>query len=117
MFGKDAGSRMSFGRAARRALRAAAAPTVLLLVAAYFLWNALQGDRGLEESARRQRELSAALADQTRAEQELALWQRRAASLRNRIDTDALDERARAMLDRSDPADIIVTYDKGQRLF
>jgi len=108
---------MSFGRAVRRKARAAAAPAALLLVVGYFLWNAAQGDRGLEARAARQRELAAAMADQARADAELAAWERRIGGLRTRIDTDALDERARAMLNRSDPGDVIVTYDKGQRLF
>jgi len=108
---------MSFARTVRRKLRAAAAPAVLLLVVSYFLWNAAQGDRGLEARAARQQELAAAQADLARANDEVATWERRIGALRTRIDTDALDERARAMLNRADPDDIIVTYDKGQRLF
>jgi cell division protein FtsB len=108
---------MSFGRTIRRKLRAVVAPVALLLVVSYFLWNATQGDRGLEARAARQQELATALAEQARADAELALWERRISGLRSRIDTDALDEQARAMLNRSDPDDVIVTYDKGQRLF
>jgi cell division protein FtsB len=108
---------MGVGRAVRRKARAAVAPGALLLVTAYFLWNAAQGDRGLASQPARQQELAAARAEQARAEADLAVWDRRINSLRTRIDTDLLDERARAMLNRSDPADIIVTYDKGQRLF
>lgn len=108
---------MSFGRVVRRKVRAAVAPAALLLVASYFLWNATQGERGLEESAARQQELATAQAEQARADQELAIWERRINGLRTRIDTDALDERTRAMLNRSAPDDVIVTYDKGQRLF
>ncbi len=108
---------MSVGRVVRRKVRGAAAPLALLLVAGYFLWNAMQGDRGLEERARRDRELAAAQADLARAQAEQAIWERRIDGLRTRIDIDALDERARAMLNRSDPSDVIVNYDKGQRLF
>jgi cell division protein FtsB len=108
---------MGFGRALRRQARAAAAPSVFLLLVAYFLWNATHGDRGLEAFAQRQRDLQAALAQQALAETELAIWERRVAGLRSRIDADALDERARAMLNLSDPRDVIVPYDKGQRVF
>lgn len=108
---------MSFGRSLRRKLRGASAPTALLLVTAYFLWNAQLGERGLEARAQREQALAAVIGTQHRAETEAAIWARRIESLRTRIDTDTLDERARAMLNRSDPTDVIVNYDKGQRLF
>lgn len=108
---------MTFGRLLRRKLRAAVPPMLFLSLVAYFAWNASQGDRGLEAAARRQDDLRAALADQARAEQELAVWERRVAGLQSRLDTDALDERSRAMLNLSDPNDVIVPYDKGQKLF
>ncbi len=108
---------MGFGRFVRRRLREAAAPAVFLALVGYFLWGATQGDRGLEASPQRQGELAAALAEQSQAEAEVAMWERRVDGLRTRIDADALDERARAMLNLSDPRDVIVPYDKGQRLF
>jgi cell division protein FtsB len=108
---------MSLGRTIRRKLRAAVAPAVFLALVGYFLWSATQGDRGLEASPQRQGELTAALAQQAQAEREVATWERRIAGLHSRIDADALDERARAMLNLSDPRDVIVPYDKGQRLF
>lgn len=108
---------MSLGRTVRRKLRAAVAPAVFLSLVAYFLWSATQGDRGLEASPQRQEELTTARAEQTQAEAEVAMWERRIAGLERRIDTDALDERTRAMLNLSDPRDVIVPYDKGQKLF
>ncbi len=108
---------MSLGRTVRRKVRAAVAPTVFLALVAYFLWSATQGDRGLEASPQRQEELATARAEQKQAEAEVAMWERRIAGLERRIDTDALDERARAMLNLSDPRDVIVPYDKGRKLF
>ncbi len=108
---------MSLGRTVRRKLRAAVAPAVFLSLVAYFLWSATQGDRGLEASPQRQEELATARAEQSQAEAEVAIWERRIAGLERRIDTDALDERGRAMLNLSDPRDVIVPYDKGQKLF
>ena len=108
---------MSLGRTVRRKAREAAAPAVFLALVGYFLWSATQGDRGLEASPQRQEELATALAEQKQAEAEVAMWERRIAGLQRRIDTDALDERARAMLNLSDPHDVIVPYDKGQKLF
>lgn len=108
---------MQIGRMMRRKARAAAAPSVFLLLIAYFLWNATQGAHGLRAYAERQKDLVAAQAELDRATTELATWQRRVDGLRTRIDGDALDERARAMLNMSDPQDVIVPYGKGQKLF
>jgi cell division protein FtsB len=91
---------------------------VFLSLVGYFLWQATQGDRGLDALAQRQQDLKAAQAELARAEADLAAWDRRVAALRtSRLDPDALDERARAMLNLSDPNDIIVPYGSGQRLF
>lgn len=109
---------MSFGRALRRRAKATVAPLLFLCLVAYFLWNATQGERGLRATVQRQRDLVAAQAELSHAEAELTAWERRVNSLRsNRLDRDALDERARAMLNLSDPADIIVPYGQAQRLF
>jgi cell division protein FtsB len=101
----------------KRRLRAAVAPSVFLLLVAYFLWNATQGDHGLRAFAVRQQQLLAVQQEQKAADADVARWERRIAGLQSRIDGDALDERARAMLNLSDPRDVIVPYDKGQRLF
>jgi cell division protein FtsB len=115
----DAGSGawMAIGRMVRRKARAAVAPAVFLALAGYFMWSANQGDRGLEAYAQRQNELTIVQAEHARTLAEIAVWERRVTALRSRLDTDALDERARAMLNLSDPADVIVQYDKGQKLF
>ena len=109
--------RASFGRRLKRRLRAAVAPMVFLLLVVYFLWNATQGDHGLHAYAASQQQLAAVQQEQKTVEAEIARWNRRIAGLQTRIDGDALDERARAMLNLSDPQDVIVPYDKGQRLF
>lgn len=108
---------MQLGRMMRRKARAAVAPALFLLLIAYFVWNALQGAHGLRAYAERQKDRVAAQAELDRARTELATWQRRVDGLRTRIDGDALDERARAMLNMSDPQDVIVPYGKGQNLF
>ncbi len=109
---------MSIGRAIRRRVKAAVPPLVFLLLVAYFIWNATQGDRGLRAYAGRLEDLKAAQADLERAQNDLIGWERRVAALRgNRLDPDALDERARAMLNRSDPADVVIPYGPGKRLY
>ncbi len=108
---------MSWARKIRRKARAAVPPLVFLGLVAYFVNHALEGERGLRASGQRQLELTQARADLARAEAEAAVWQRRVAALSVVIDTDAVDERARAQLDLSDPADVVVQYDKSQRMF
>ncbi|HEX3348232.1 MAG TPA: hypothetical protein VHS58_09045, partial [Acetobacteraceae bacterium] len=83
---------VSVGRAIKRRLKAAIAPAVFLALVGYFLWNANQGDRGLEAAAQRQSDLVAATAGLDRAKAELQIWERRVESLRgNRINPDAVD--------------------------
>ena len=109
---------MSIGREIRRRAKAGIPPLVFLLLIAYFVWNVTQGDRGLRAYATRQQDLRAAQADLIRAETELSIWERRVAGLRSQhLDPDALDERARAMLNLSDPSDVVVPYGQGKRLY
>ncbi len=109
---------MGFWRGMKRRLRDAVAPCVFLALAGYFLWSAFQGEHGLNAAADRLAAREAARSDVVRAEAEKAVWERRVAAMRaNNLDRDALDERARAMLSLSDPADIIVLYPPGQKLF
>ena len=109
---------MDLWRSAKRQARAAVAPVVFLSLTAYFLWHASQGDRGLLAYAERQQDLVLARAQLVRAEQDVVLWERRVAGLRGAyLDADALDERARAMLNASNPADIMLMYPNDQKLF
>lgn len=109
---------MSFGRALKRRAKATVPPAVFLLLTAYFCWNAAQGDRGLRAAVQQRENLRDAVAEQARAQADQVVWERRVASLRtSRLDPDALDERARAMLNLSDPEDVIVPLTGKQRLF
>lgn len=109
---------MDLWRQVKRQARAAVAPAVFLSLSAYFIWHASQGDRGLVVYAEREKDLVLARAQLGRAEAEVALWERRVAGLRGaRLDADALDERARAMLNLSEPADVILIYPNSQKLF
>ncbi len=109
---------MAFGRRVKQALRAMVAPALFLSLVGYFGWNATQGDRGLQSYAMRQGQLLAVQADLRKAEAERDIMERRVAGLRtNRLDPDTLDERARAQLNFADPADIVMMYGSGKRLF
>ncbi len=109
---------MGFWSGVRRWCRAAVAPSVFLALVGYFCWNATQGDRGLRTYAMRQDQLKTVQAELGRVTQERETWERRVAGLRTqRLDPDTLDERARAMLNVADPADVVMPYGAGKRLF
>ncbi len=109
---------MSVARAIRKRCRAAVPPLVFLALAGYFGWSATQGDRGLNSYVQRQSDLVLATKELARAEADRAVWDRRVSSLRPaHLDADALDERGRAMLNLSEPNDIVVPYQPGQKLF
>ena len=109
---------MSIGREIKRRVKSAVPSVVLLAVAEYFGWSATQGDRGLQAYARQQDQLRLAQAELGRTNGEVEIWDRRVAALRSsRLDPDALDERARAMLNLADPAEIVVMYGQGKKLF
>ena len=107
-----------FVRGVKRQLRAAMVPAVFLALVGYFVWSANQGTRGREADTAKRTDLITAQSMLHQAESDITVWERRVAGLRtNRLDRDALDERARAMLNLSDPADITVPYPTGQKLF
>jgi len=109
---------MAFGREVKRRAKAAAAPLVFLSVVAYFGWNVVKGDHGLVAYAQRQALLAQAQQELAKAQTERDGWELRVAGLRSsHIDADALDERARAMLNLASPNDIIVPYAPADRLF
>ena len=109
---------MNLGRIAKRVIQAVLPPALFLSLVAYFLWNATQGERGLQAYAMRQEQLKSLQSELSRTLQEQANWERRVAGLRSqRLDPDMLDERARAMLNVADPTDIVVPYGAGKKLF
>jgi cell division protein FtsB len=109
---------MQIWRGVKRRVRSAVAPCLFLSLAGYFLWSATQGDHGLNAAAERQAMLENARIDVVRADAERAVWERRVGAMRAKnLDRDALDERVRAMLNLSDPADIILLYPQNQKLF
>ncbi len=109
---------MSFGREVKRRCKEAIAPVVFMALTGYFAWSAVHGDHGLQSSAYRQGQLRDALADQAAAQTELDVWERRVAGLRtSHLDPDALDQQARATLNLADPADVVVMYGPGKKLF
>ncbi|HYG85797.1 MAG TPA: septum formation initiator family protein [Azospirillum sp.] len=97
-------------RAAKSALRQTIGPAVGACVVGYFVYYAVQGDRGLIALKRIDGEIARAeqVLTQVRAERER--MEKRASLLRtDHLDRDMLDERARAMLNLTHPNDVILS--------
>jgi cell division protein FtsB len=100
---------MGLARSIKRRSREAAPAVVFLSLVAYFAWNATRGDLGLRAYARRNADLVAATQSLTAAQTERDAWQQRVASMQpGHLDSDALDERARQLLNLSEPSDIVI---------
>ena len=109
---------MSFLRAVKKRVKAAVPSVVLLAVAGYFGWSATQGDHGLQAYAGKRDQLRLAQVELSHVNAEVEMWERRVAGLRSsRLDSDTLEERARAMLNLADPSEVVVMYGPGKKLF
>lgn len=109
---------MSFAREMKRRAKIMIAPAIFLAITGYFGWNATQGDRGLVAFAQRQELLRQVDADQATAKAERDGWETRVNDLRaSHLNPDMLDERARAMLNRAEPNEIIVKLSARDKLF
>lgn len=116
--GKKDKNNVQIGRMIRRAVRAVVPPMIFLGIAGYFGWNATQGDHGMKAYQQQLLLLDQAKQSQQDAVAEQAAWRRRVNGLREQsLDTDTLDERARAMLNLADKNDIVVPYDRRDPLY
>ena len=76
------------------------------LFVGYFAFNAFTGAHGLRAQADLDQQLAAMQTELDQLKAEHAVWDRRVNLLRSdRIDPDMLDERARELLNLSDPRD------------
>ena len=108
----------SFWREVRRQLKSAAMPALLLTLTGVFGWQATQGDHGLIMRERRKTQLAQAEANLAAAKAERDSWARKAAGLTaSHLDKDALDQRARELLNMADPSEIVVQYGPKDKLF
>jgi cell division protein FtsB len=98
----------------KRRLRAAIPPVIFLLLAVYFGYNAMHGDRGLVAQQQDKLDLAAAQAQLSRANAEVAQWENKINGMGDRdLDLDALDGQARSMLNLVDPHDLVVMMGTG----
>lgn len=109
---------MKFGRWLFRMLKLLAPPVILASIAAFFVWHASHGDRGLIAREQRILEIELAKAERDRATAEREAVERRVNAMRGeRLDRDQLEERARAMLNLTTREEIVIPYPPGRRLF
>ena len=97
----------------RTRLRRFVYPVVLYCVAGgiggYFVWHAINGDRGLKVSGEYERTITMLKSDLAATKAERAQWQQRIALLSGvTIDRDLLDEESRATLDRVGKNDLVI---------
>lgn len=103
----------SLKRAAKSALRQAIGPAIGAGVVAYFVYYAVQGDRGLLAMKHLETEIATAESVLQQVKTERERMEKRAQLMRNdHLDRDMLDERARTMLNLSNPRDVIIQLPK-----
>lgn len=75
----------------------------------YFIWHALNDERGLKTQEDYERQIASLRQDLQNLQKESRGWERKISLLRGKtIDRDLLDEEARARLGRVDPDDLVV---------
>jgi cell division protein FtsB len=108
----------SFSRELKRQIRLAIVPALLLALTAVFAWQATQGDHGLIMREHRKAQLAQAQENLAAAKAERAMWERKVAGLTpSHLDKDALDQRARELLNLAGPKEIVVQYGQKDKLF
>ena len=100
---------MQVRREFSRRLKSLAAQLLGACVAGYFIYHAVQGDRGILAWLRVNQQLEAAQVELTQSATDRAALEQRVALLNNSsLDLDMLEERARIMLNFSDPDDVVI---------
>jgi cell division protein FtsB len=78
-------------------------------IGGYFVWHAINGDRGLKVSSEYEKSIAMLKTELAATKAERAQWQQRIALLSGAaIDRDLLDEEARVRLDRVSKDDLVV---------
>ena len=91
---------------------------VFLGLTAYFVWNALHGAHGIHAYHQQLKLEQQALQAAEDAQEEQIVWKRRIRSLNERaLDSDMLEERARAMLNLAESGDTVIPYGANNNLY
>jgi len=92
----------------KKRLRQAIGPTVGACLFGYFVYHAIEGDRGIMAWLRISQQLAQSKGTLASLEGERKVVQNRVTLLSTNIDPDLLDERARLMLNVAQPDDRLV---------
>lgn len=103
----------------RRRLRAILFPLFLYSVSGaaggYFVWHAVNGERGLKTQDEYQLKIAGLQTQLHQLEEDRALWRHRIELMNSAIiDHDLLDEETRSLLGRADKNDLIVFLPKAE---
>lgn len=78
-------------------------------IGGYFVWHAINGDRGLKVSGEYEKSIAMLQSQRAATEAERLQWQHRIALMKgDAIDRDLLEEEARATLDRVNKNDLVI---------
>jgi cell division protein FtsB len=110
----------SSGMVIYKRLRATLYPLALYCVSGaiggYFVWHAVNGERGLKTDDEYEHKITALRGELEGLKSKHALWKHRIALLSGRaIDRDLLDEEARALLGRVNRNDLVVFLPRTQK--
>ena len=84
-------------------------PMLGACLAGYFVYHAVQGDRGILAWMQVNQQIKVAQAELTKTDDERDAMEQRVALLSNSsLDLDMLEERARVMLNFADPNDLVI---------
>jgi cell division protein FtsB len=109
---------MSLAAELKRRALAALPPVLGLALVGFFAWHTLHGSRGLIALGVIQEQIALAETELARLEAERVRLERKVEALRvEHLDGDALDERARLMLNMAAPDDIVLPYAPNERLY
>ena len=93
----------------RKRARLIVPPVLGACLSGYFVYHAVQGDRGLMAWLMLNQQIREATATRDEVAAERAAWERRVALLRSgSLDPDMLDERARAVLNLGHPDELVI---------
>ena len=101
----------------RTRFRRFAYPVILYLVSGgiggYFVWHAINGDRGLKVSDEYQKSITMLKVELATTKASRAQWEQRIALMSGEaIDRDLLEEESRTLLGRVDKSDLVIFYNR-----
>jgi cell division protein FtsB len=107
---------MDLRRDLKRRLAQMTWPMLGACLAGYFIYHAVQGDRGILAWMQVNQQIKAAQAELTKTDDEREAMEQRVALLSNSsLDLDMLEERSRIMLNFSHPDDLVIFLNQQQK--